>query len=985
MGSRLRENVKQLFECFCEVAAPLADKPPWILQKYPNSFSDEEILKSVPKFAYPCEVENLLVQHFSFVLTSIDSKWTFGFCRHDPKTDTALVILSALPWHESFYKLLNHIATITSNATGEDLWKFLENVYTSGVPIPGNSVSIPLPNSDANFICQSPKQFQLPSIPENRNLTEYYSAVDAHNMMMIFASMLYERRIIFTSKRLSRLSACVQACNALIYPMIWQHIYIPVLPLSLMDYLLAPMPFLIGVPAPTLQRVRKSDLGEVVILDADSNTIESPFEDLESLPQDVVTNLKKALRNRPALLGDGVSRAFLRALVQLTAGYREALILQQGARITFNEDAFVESRPSSMQPFLRKMLELQIFQQFIEERLNMLNSGLGFSDEFEMEACSYSAKSNSKFMQQYREWTYTMRKESSAFFRSVKDKANPAVKYAVKSMKDKGKDMKTAYKGLKWKGRSSRSESNMRFHQPRSAPSSPTLDRRPIDFTSPPKSPNGFTATTSYRKDLRLRNSNFPDTSRKQYSPLSPSSPEDSDTPPERINIDLMHELRDVIFPNMPPVDRTLKPVRSLDSLRPAWSGHLRHGPPPSTIITNPCKISLTNSTHTCTSNSFLSPSNDRSIIMLDTSTFSEKVDGQSSVNKTFTFSSLTSKSSKTTKEVDKTSLLPITTSKRTQPDNHFRDFDAQNEPLKHTIDSSPCSQRAEEKQEKQQSSRKASRNVEFYCGDAFTDYDSISNAWSDDSFPISLKNTSDSFASDLKNSNNSFMVDMKNSNNSFMVGSKCLNDSFVAASKNSSSTSQSNESDPFDTSKVFTPSYLRTSVFQSMSPALPVKAHIPSHAFSTTSCSAHVKDSPEVPDLIRLDSTNSNDDFDPLLSKSSDMTSSKQMSQSLHIPDMGEGLSNPLYPYFQSLHKSKEKPLHAQRSSDNVGDLDLLQAYGLDFNKFSVTGDGATAKNSQVPNQSVPEGSINNVDNAFGLTPNAPAIKSQSNWTKFE
>lgn len=58
-----------------------------------------------------------------------------------------------------------------------------------------------------------------------------------------------------------------------------------------------------------------------------------------------------------------MSRAFLRALVQLTAGYREALTLQQGERITFDQNAFVESRPSSMQPFLRKMLELQIFQQ----------------------------------------------------------------------------------------------------------------------------------------------------------------------------------------------------------------------------------------------------------------------------------------------------------------------------------------------------------------------------------------------------------------------------------------------------------------------------------------------------------------------------------------------------------------------------------------------------------------------------------------------
>ncbi|CAK9828638.1 DENN domain-containing protein 1B [Anthophora retusa] len=693
MGSRLRDNVQHLFECFCEIAAPLGEKPPWILQKYPTSFLDEEILKSVPKFAYPCEIENLMVQHFSFVLTSIDSKWTFGFCRHDPKTDTALVILSALPWHEIFYKLLNNIATLMSNGTGEDLWKFLETVYKSSVPIPGSSISIPVPNSKVNFVCQSPKQFQLPSIPENRNLTEYYSAVDAHNMMIIFASMLCERRIIFTSKRLSRLSACVQACNALIYPMIWQHIYIPVLPLSLIDYLLAPMPFLIGVPTPTLQRVRKSDLGEVVILDADINTIESPFQDLESLPQDVVANLKKALRNRSALLGDGVSKAFLRALVQLTAGYRDALTLEQGQSITFNQNAFVESRPLSMQPFLRKMLELQIFQQFIEERLNMLNSGLGCSDEFEMEACNYSAKSGSKFMQQYREWTYAMRKESSAFFRSVKDKANPAVKYAVKSVKDKGKDMKTAYKGLKWKGRSNRGDTSMRFHQPRSAPSSPTSDRRPIDFTSPPKSPNGFTATTSYRKDLRIRNSNFSD-SRKQYSPLSPGSPEESDSPPERVNIDLMQELRHVIFPNTPPVDRTV---------------------------------------------------------------------------------------------------------------------------------------------------------------------------------------------------------------------------------------------------------------------------------------------SPEVPDLIRLDSTTSNDDFDPLLSKSSEFPSSKQMTQSLHIPEMGEGLSNPLYPYFQPLHKSNDKQ---QKSSDNIGDLDLLQAYGLDFNKFNISNGDSPSKNSTVCSTS--ESSIN-IDNTFSLTLNAPAIKSQNNWTKFE
>lgn len=76
-----------------------------------------------------------------------------------------------------------------------------------------------------------------------------------------------------------------------------------------------------------------------------------------------VSSLKRKLRNRATLLGDGVSRAFLQALVQLIGGYRDALRFYQGEKITFNPDAFVESRPPSIQPFLRKMLELQIFQQ----------------------------------------------------------------------------------------------------------------------------------------------------------------------------------------------------------------------------------------------------------------------------------------------------------------------------------------------------------------------------------------------------------------------------------------------------------------------------------------------------------------------------------------------------------------------------------------------------------------------------------------------
>lgn len=62
--------------------------------------------------------------------------------------------------------------------------------------------------------------------------------------------------------------------------------------------------------------------------------------------------------------------------------------------------------------------------QFIEERLDILNAGLGFSDEFEMEVCNYSDKASSKLKQQYREWLFTMRKDTSAFFKNVKSRVS---------------------------------------------------------------------------------------------------------------------------------------------------------------------------------------------------------------------------------------------------------------------------------------------------------------------------------------------------------------------------------------------------------------------------------------------------------------------------------------------------------------------------------------------------------------------------------
>ncbi|KAF8797059.1 DENN domain-containing protein 1B [Argiope bruennichi] len=476
MGSRIRENPVHVFECFFEVVIPSEnEEKAWILQKYPENFDDKEVLKSVPEFACPCEFTNAAIQHFSFVLTSLDSKWSFGYCRHAPDSPTLFVML--------------------------------------------------------------------------RNLTEYFNAIDAQNMMIIFASMLHERRILVTSKKLSRLSACVQAANSLIYPMHWQHIFIPVLPKHLIDYLSAPMPFLIGVPSITMEKFRQSELGDVVVLDADNNRVKTPYQDLETLPSDIVSSLKRSLKNPNMMLGDGVSRAFMRALVKLIGGYRDSLKFVLGEKISFDAEAFIQTRPPSVQPFLETMLHLQIFQQFIENRLDMLNSGIGFNDEFEYEVNIYEVHSSNNLKTQYKEWVTTMKGLG------FKDKS--AVKHAYKSVKDKGK---RAYKDIRSRIQDIQkhpSQPDLRFdsfEKPKSAPSSPTSIRSNRFVNNKRISYNHtIDATKSAVRD----SINLPNSGIRRYKMLtvdeislpSEESTEDRSSPSlQQIDLDLMEDLRDVIY-----------------------------------------------------------------------------------------------------------------------------------------------------------------------------------------------------------------------------------------------------------------------------------------------------------------------------------------------------------------------------------------------------------------------------------------------------
>ncbi|XP_054689691.1 DENN domain-containing protein 1B isoform X1 [Grus americana] len=456
MDSRFKENPERTFDLVLKVKCQASEnEDPVVLWKFPEDFGDQEVLNSVPKFCFPFDVErvsqNQVGQHFTFVLTDIESKQRFGFCRLTSGGKVCLCILSYLPWFEVYYKLLNTLADYLAKEQENDSNDLLKSLYSHPVPKANALVSLsvnqemifasvqvlkkqPCLVSHSYFI--TPDITGLPTIPESRNLTEYFVAVDVNNMLQLYASMLHERRIIITSSKLSTLTACVHASAALLYPMYWQHIYIPVLPPHLLDYCCAPMPYLIGVHLSLIERVKNRSLEDVVLLNVDTNTLETPFNDLNNLPGEVVSALKNKLKKQSTATGDGVAKAFLRAQAALFGSYRDALRYKPGEPITFCENSFVKHRSSTTKQFLETAINLQLFKQFIDGRLSKLNAGRGFSDVFEEEIiaggfCGGNSRS-------YQQWMHTVKK-GGALINTAMTKATPAVKTAYKFAKNQAR------------------------------------------------------------------------------------------------------------------------------------------------------------------------------------------------------------------------------------------------------------------------------------------------------------------------------------------------------------------------------------------------------------------------------------------------------------------------------------------------------------------------------------------------------------------
>ncbi|XP_050382233.1 uncharacterized protein LOC126799140 isoform X2 [Argentina anserina] len=201
------------------------------------------------------------------------------------------------------------------------------------------------------------------------------------NVLAMFAGALLEKQIVIICSNLGVLSASVLSIIPLIRPYQWQSLLMPVLPSDMMDFLDAPVPYIVGVKNKTPEV--QSKLSNVILVDANKNQVKSPtiphlpkhrelFSELSPYHAKLVGESFLA-RKRPVYecTDEQVEAAknFLRVLRSYLDSLCSNLRSHTITNVQSNDDkvslllkeSFIDSFPNHDRPFMKLFVDTQLF------------------------------------------------------------------------------------------------------------------------------------------------------------------------------------------------------------------------------------------------------------------------------------------------------------------------------------------------------------------------------------------------------------------------------------------------------------------------------------------------------------------------------------------------------------------------------------------------------------------------------------------------
>ncbi|CAG2109658.1 unnamed protein product, partial [Medioppia subpectinata] len=215
-----------------------------------------------------------------------------------------LVLVSRFNYKEALKNCLTIIYTVYIDNMDFSLETIVSNILACvDVPQPGGpQIRFSIGANDRQFL-QPPLS---PTIPvTNTTVYNLFEELGIHSVVNLVCAAMTEHKILFHSRSYTRLTDACLAVTALMYPFVYNHIYIPILPSPLLEVLSTPTPFLMGIHSSLKNEV--TDLLDVIVVDLDGGSVTIP--DCLRVPDKEIRAI------------------FLRTFTQILQGYRSCLTI----------------------------------------------------------------------------------------------------------------------------------------------------------------------------------------------------------------------------------------------------------------------------------------------------------------------------------------------------------------------------------------------------------------------------------------------------------------------------------------------------------------------------------------------------------------------------------------------------------------------------------------------------------------------------------
>ncbi|KAK7085845.1 DENN domain-containing protein 5B, partial [Halocaridina rubra] len=145
-------------------------------------------------------------------------------------------------------------------------------------------------------ICHRPTSHELPLL--EYSMRDFFAGLGVESVVQLLTCVLLENQVILVSSDYYKLMLVAESISCLIFPFVWQHVYVPILPTSLHHFLDAPVPFIMGLQCALDSRdtIQIPNEANLCLVDVDEGTVEVP-EDLPHFPHrtDFIQELNQIL------------------------------------------------------------------------------------------------------------------------------------------------------------------------------------------------------------------------------------------------------------------------------------------------------------------------------------------------------------------------------------------------------------------------------------------------------------------------------------------------------------------------------------------------------------------------------------------------------------------------------------------------------------------------------------------------------------------